>query len=240
MDHALLALRSSLGSTWSMWSSPCASVEDLAAVRRRTDVQVAADESIQRAEDPVRAKKLGAVDAAILKVPVDGFLLVKGLEPDPALLAAATSDQVAAGGMRGRSESKYCARVARSTRRTLHNPSASCSGQLRLDRPEPLWTAGGALSPMRHRWSMPPMGVEHGCRPSHPGGSAPTGERTAAPSTKSSAGQDSHVHRPLRIRTDLPEETRIQNGPRRGAAVRHAGGYLQMNALLAIELPRWA
>ena len=31
---------------------PCASVEDLAAVRRRVDVPIAADESIRRAEDP--------------------------------------------------------------------------------------------------------------------------------------------------------------------------------------------
>jgi O-succinylbenzoate synthase len=47
---------------------PCASVEDLAAVRRRTNVRVAADESIRRAEDPYRVKALEAADVAVLKV----------------------------------------------------------------------------------------------------------------------------------------------------------------------------
>lgn len=52
---------------------PCASVEDLALVRRRTDVPVAADESIRRAEDPLLVKKLEAADIAVLKVqPIGG------------------------------------------------------------------------------------------------------------------------------------------------------------------------
>jgi O-succinylbenzoate synthase len=52
---------------------PCATVEELAAVRRRTDVLVAADESIRRAEDPLLVKKLDAADIAVLKVqPIGG------------------------------------------------------------------------------------------------------------------------------------------------------------------------
>lgn len=52
---------------------PCASVEELALVRRRTDVPVAADESIRRAEDPLLVKKLEAADIAVLKVqPIGG------------------------------------------------------------------------------------------------------------------------------------------------------------------------
>lgn len=47
---------------------PCASVEELAAVRRRVDVPVAADESIRRAEDPLRVALAGAADVAVLKV----------------------------------------------------------------------------------------------------------------------------------------------------------------------------
>lgn len=47
---------------------PCASVEDLAAVRRRVDVPIAADESIRRAEDPYRVRDLEAADVAVLKV----------------------------------------------------------------------------------------------------------------------------------------------------------------------------
>ena len=52
---------------------PCASVQDLAAVRRRTDVLVAADESIRRAEDPLLVRELEAADIAVLKVqPIGG------------------------------------------------------------------------------------------------------------------------------------------------------------------------
>src|SRR5207237_1972583 len=47
---------------------PVASVEDLAAVRRRVDVGIAADESIRRAEDPYRVRDREAADVAVLKV----------------------------------------------------------------------------------------------------------------------------------------------------------------------------
>ena len=47
---------------------PCAAVEELAAVRRRVDVPIAADESIRRAEDPYRVRDLDAADVAVLKV----------------------------------------------------------------------------------------------------------------------------------------------------------------------------
>ena len=47
---------------------PVASVEDLAVVRRRVTVPVAADESIRRAADPYRVRDLEAADIAVLKV----------------------------------------------------------------------------------------------------------------------------------------------------------------------------
>jgi O-succinylbenzoate synthase len=47
---------------------PSASVEDLALVRRRVAVPIAADESIRRAEDPYRVRDLAAADIAVLKV----------------------------------------------------------------------------------------------------------------------------------------------------------------------------
>jgi len=47
---------------------PVMAVEDLALVRRRVDVPVAADESIRRAEDPYRVRDLAAADIAVLKV----------------------------------------------------------------------------------------------------------------------------------------------------------------------------
>jgi O-succinylbenzoate synthase len=47
---------------------PVAGVEDLALVRRRVDVPIAADESIRRAADPYRVRDLEAADVAVLKV----------------------------------------------------------------------------------------------------------------------------------------------------------------------------
>jgi O-succinylbenzoate synthase len=47
---------------------PCPDVAGLAAVRRRTDVLVAADESIRRAEDPFAVVRAAAADIVVLKV----------------------------------------------------------------------------------------------------------------------------------------------------------------------------
>lgn len=47
---------------------PCPTLADLAAVRSRVAVPVAADESIRRAEDPLRVALAGAADVAVLKV----------------------------------------------------------------------------------------------------------------------------------------------------------------------------
>lgn len=48
---------------------PCASVPELVEVRRRLpDLRVAADESIRRAEDPLRVVRAGGADVAVVKV----------------------------------------------------------------------------------------------------------------------------------------------------------------------------
>jgi o-succinylbenzoate synthase len=47
---------------------PCSRVEDLAALRRKVDVPIAADESIRRASDPYLVRDLEAADVAVLKV----------------------------------------------------------------------------------------------------------------------------------------------------------------------------
>ena len=47
---------------------PCQTVEELAEVRRRVDVPIAADESIRKADDPLRVVRAGAADIAVLKV----------------------------------------------------------------------------------------------------------------------------------------------------------------------------
>jgi O-succinylbenzoate synthase len=46
---------------------PCRTLEELAAVRRRVGVRIAADESIRRAEDPMRVAVAGAADIAVIK-----------------------------------------------------------------------------------------------------------------------------------------------------------------------------
>jgi len=159
VDQALRSLKELARFDLEYVEQPCASVEDLALVRRRADVLVAADESIRNAEDPLLVRKLEAADIAVLKVqpiggvracldiaeqiglpvvvssaletsvgiaaglalaaalpelpyacglatvsmftsevvaepllPVDGFLPVVRVQPDPELLAAATAD----------------------------------------------------------------------------------------------------------------------------------------------------
>lgn len=53
---------------------PCATVEELAAVRRAVDVPIAADESIRKAADPMRVVAADAADVAVLKVaPLGGM-----------------------------------------------------------------------------------------------------------------------------------------------------------------------
>jgi O-succinylbenzoate synthase len=47
---------------------PCATVAELAELRRRVDVPIAADESIRKADDPLRVVREGAADVAVLKV----------------------------------------------------------------------------------------------------------------------------------------------------------------------------
>jgi O-succinylbenzoate synthase len=46
---------------------PCATLDELAALRRRVDVPLAADESIRRADDPLRVRAAGAADIVVLK-----------------------------------------------------------------------------------------------------------------------------------------------------------------------------
>jgi O-succinylbenzoate synthase len=46
---------------------PCATLEDLAALRKIVDVPLAADESIRRAEDPLKVRAAGAADIVVLK-----------------------------------------------------------------------------------------------------------------------------------------------------------------------------
>ncbi|HEY1133936.1 MAG TPA: o-succinylbenzoate synthase, partial [Nocardioides sp.] len=77
---------------------PCASVEELAAVRRRVTVPIAADESIRRAADPYRVRDLGAADIAVLKVqPLGGVAACLRIAEDiglPVVVSSALESSV--------------------------------------------------------------------------------------------------------------------------------------------------
>jgi len=56
---------------------PCATVDELATLRRRIDVPIAADESIRKADDPLAVVRAQAADIAVLKVaPLGGISAV--------------------------------------------------------------------------------------------------------------------------------------------------------------------
>lgn len=82
---------------------PCMAVEDLAWVRARTSIPIAADESIRRAEDPFRVVELEAADVAVVKVaPLGGIRRALELAeqlPIPVVVSSAidTSIGLAAG-----------------------------------------------------------------------------------------------------------------------------------------------
>ncbi len=82
---------------------PVAGVEDLALVRRRVEVPIAADESIRRAEDPYLVRDLEAADIAVLKVqPLGGVRACLRIAEDigmPVVVSSAleTSIGIAAG-----------------------------------------------------------------------------------------------------------------------------------------------
>src|SRR5215212_9733293 len=82
---------------------PVAAVEDLAQVRRKVTVPIAADESIRRAEDPYRVRDLEAADIAVLKVqPLGGVRACLRIAEDiglPVVVSSAieTSVGIAAG-----------------------------------------------------------------------------------------------------------------------------------------------
>jgi O-succinylbenzoate synthase len=46
---------------------PCATLDELAELRRAVDIPIAADESIRRADDPLRVRAAGAADIVVLK-----------------------------------------------------------------------------------------------------------------------------------------------------------------------------
>ncbi|MEU9016753.1 o-succinylbenzoate synthase [Actinomadura sp. NPDC048394] len=68
VDHAARMIRSLDRWELEYAEQPCATLDELARVRRMVDVPIAADESIRRAEDPLKVRAAGAADVAVLKV----------------------------------------------------------------------------------------------------------------------------------------------------------------------------
>lgn len=120
---------------------PCVAVEDLAWVRARAGVPIAADESIRRAEDPFRVVELGAADVAVVKVaPLGGIRRALELAeqlPIPVVVSSAidTSIGLAAGTALAAALPELPHACGLDTQRLLVGDVAG-----------PLVSAGGALS----------------------------------------------------------------------------------------------
>jgi o-succinylbenzoate synthase len=68
VDQAARLLRQLSRYTLEYAEQPCATLDELAQVRRLIDIPVAADESIRKAEDPLRVRAAGAADIVMVKV----------------------------------------------------------------------------------------------------------------------------------------------------------------------------
>ncbi|TGD88874.1 O-succinylbenzoate synthase [Mycolicibacterium sp. CH28] len=77
---------------------PCKTVAELAEVRRRVDVAVAADESIRKASDPLAVVRARAADVAVLKVaPLGGMRALLGIAAEidiPVVISSALDSAV--------------------------------------------------------------------------------------------------------------------------------------------------
>jgi o-succinylbenzoate synthase len=77
---------------------PCGTVEELAELRRRVDVPIAADESIRKASDPLAVVRAGAADIAVLKVAplggVSAVLAIAGQIDIPIVISSALDSAV--------------------------------------------------------------------------------------------------------------------------------------------------
>jgi O-succinylbenzoate synthase len=143
---------------------PCRTVDELAAVRRQVDVPIAADESIRRAEDPLRVARMAAADIAVLKVqPLGGVTACLRIAEDiglPVVVSSAleTSVGIAAGVALAAAlpELPYACGLA--TLQLLDgdvtsSPLRVVDGELPVVRPEPDLTPAVAADPaVAARW----------------------------------------------------------------------------------------
>ena len=144
---------------------PVATVEDLALVRRRVDVPIAADESIRRAEDPYRVRDLAAADIAVLKVqPLGGVRACLRIAEDiglPVVVSSAleTSVGIAAGVALAAALPELRHACGLATVQLLagdvtDDPLLPVGGMLPVRRPE-------VSASLLERWAGAPARVEH-------------------------------------------------------------------------------
>ena len=143
---------------------PCATIEDLAAVRRRVDVPIAADESIRRVEDPLRVVELDAADIAVLKVqPLGGVRACLDIATKldlPVVVSSAleTSVGLAAGVALAAALPSLPYDCGLGTGALLEtdvvdDPLVPVDGALEVRRPEPVPGRGEADAQTRRRWA---------------------------------------------------------------------------------------
>jgi O-succinylbenzoate synthase len=137
---------------------PCAEVDELALVRRKQDVPVAADESIRRASDPMRVVREEAADIVVLKVqPLGGVRACLALAEQvglPVVVSSALESSVglAAGVALAAAlpELPYACGLATSqllVHDVVDEPLLPVDGALPVRRPEPSPEALAAASP---------------------------------------------------------------------------------------------
>jgi O-succinylbenzoate synthase len=164
VDDAVFALQEMGWIDLEYVEQPCASVEELAAVRRRVDVPVAADESIRRANDPMRVVAHDAADIAVLKVqPLGGVracLRVADKIDLPVVVSSAleTSVGIAAGVALAAALPSLPYACGLATVQLLQtdvvdDPLLPEDGALPVRRPSPVVGRGEADEPTRARWA---------------------------------------------------------------------------------------
>jgi o-succinylbenzoate synthase len=143
---------------------PCATVEELAEVRRSVDVPIAADESIRRADDPLRVAELEAADIAVLKVqPLGGVrscLQIAEKIELPVVVSSAleTSVGIAAGVALAAALPSLpfacgLATVSLLRHDVVDDPLVAADGALDVRRPEPVAGRGDAAPATGERWA---------------------------------------------------------------------------------------
>ena len=147
---------------------PCPEVEQLAEVRRKVDVPIAADESVRRAADPLRVARLGAADVVVLKVqPLGGVWRCLEIAAEcglPVVVSSALESSVgiAAGVALAAAlpELPYAcglATVALLERDVVAEPLLPVDGQLPVGRREPhptMLAAAAAGDSVTARWQQ--------------------------------------------------------------------------------------